>query len=112
MDSLNLKSNESHHEKLDNNLFVYLWNEDVCKVDKLEDLPCFLPSKLIRRTFLYKMENGEKLRAKVARKLNNWDADNHKNIKFILDIGDDGIEEVMSYVEVCDRIETMIEAEQ
>ena len=38
--------------------------------------------------------------------------DNHKNIKFILDIGDNGIEEIMSYVEVCDRIETMIEAEQ
>ena len=58
------------------------------------------------------MENGEKWRAKIARKLNDWDADNHKNIKFILDIGDDGIEEIMSYVEVCDRIETMIEAEQ
>ena len=52
------------------------------------------------------------MRAKVARKLNDWDADNHKNIKFILDIGDNGIEQIMSYVEVCDRIEAMIEAEQ
>ena len=82
MDSQNLKSNESHHEKLDNNLFVYLWNKDVCKVDKPEDLLHFLPSELIGRTFLYEMENEEKLRAKVARKLNDWDADNHKNIKF------------------------------
>ena len=49
--------------------------------------------------------------AKVARKLNNWDADNHKNITFILAIGDDGIEQIMSYIEVCDRIEAMIEAE-
>ena len=58
------------------------------------------------------MENREKLRAKVARKLNDWDTDNHKNIQFILDIGDLGIEQIMSYVEVCDRIETMIETEQ
>ena len=43
MDYLILKPNESHHEKLDNNLFVYLWNEDVCKVDKPEELPYFLP---------------------------------------------------------------------
>ena len=27
-------------------------------------------------------------------------------------IGDSGVEEVMSYVEVCDRIEAMIEAEE
>ena len=58
------------------------------------------------------MENRKKLRAKVARKLNNWNADNHKNIKFLLDIGNTGIEQIMSYVEVCDRIEAMIEAEQ
>ena len=110
MDFQNLKSNESHHEKLDNNSFVYLWNENVCKVDKLEDLLHFSPSELIGCTFLYKMENKEKLRAEVARKLNDWDIDNHKNIKFILNLGNMGIEQVMSYVEVCDRIEAMIEA--
>ena len=75
-------------------------------------LATFLPSELIGRTFLYEIENGEKLRTKVARKLNDWDADNHKNIKFILDIGNTGIEQIMSYIEVCDRIEAMIEAEQ
>ena len=65
MDSQILKSNESHHEQLDNNSFIYLWNEDVCKVDKPEDLPRFSPSELIRRTFLYEMKNGEKLRQKL-----------------------------------------------
>ena len=58
------------------------------------------------------MENGEKLRAEVARKLNDWDSQNHKNIKFLLKIGDSGVEEVMSYVKVCDRIEAMIETEE
>ena len=75
-------------------------------------MPCFSPSELIGHTFLYKIENEENLRTEVARKLNDWDADNHKNIKFILNIGNMGIEQVMSYVEECDRIEAMIEAEQ
>ena len=52
------------------------------------------------------------MRTEVARKLNDWDLDNHQNIKFLLNIGNMGIEEVMSYVEVCDKIEAMIEAEQ
>ena len=85
-----MKSNESHHEKLDNNLFIYSWNEEVCKVDKLEDLPYFSSSELIGCTFFYKIKNREKLRAEVARKLNDWDADNHKNIKFILNISNLG----------------------
>ena len=67
---------------------------------------------MIGRTFLYKIKNKEKLRAEVARKLNNWDTDNHKNIKFNLNIGNTGIEQVMSYVEICDRIEAMIEAKE
>ena len=72
----------------------------------------FSPSELIRRTFLYKIENGEKLRAEVARKLNDWDSQNHQNIKFLLKIGNSGVEEVMIYIEVCDRIEVMIETEE
>ena len=73
-----LKPNETHHEDIDQNQFIYSWNKDICKVDKPEDLSCFSFSELIDHTFLYKIENREKLRAKVARKLNNWDADNHK----------------------------------
>ena len=65
-----------------------------------------------RQNLLYKIKNKEKLRAEVAKKLNHWDIDNHKNLKFILKIGDSGIEQIMSYVEAYDRIEAMIEAEQ
>ena len=73
------------------NTFVYSWNQDVCKIDKIEDLPQFSPSELIGRTILYKMDNGEKLRAEVVRKLDTWDSDNHKNIKLLVSIGDSGI---------------------
>ena len=45
------------------------------------------------------------------RKLNDWDAHNHQNIKFLLKIADQDVEEIMTYVEVCDHIEAMIEAE-
>ena len=103
---------EPHHGETSPSTFIYSWNKDICKVDKPEDLPRFSPSELIGRTFLYEMENGEKLRAEVARKLNDWDSQNHKNIKFLLKIGNSGVEEVMSYAEVCDRIEAMIEAEE
>ena len=55
------KPNETHHEDMDQNQFIYSWNEDICKVDKPEDLPCFSPSDLIGHTFLYKIENKENL---------------------------------------------------
>ena len=103
---------EPHHDKTSPSTFIYSWNKDICKVDKPEDLLHFSPSELIGRAFLYEMENGEELRAEVARKLNDWDSQSHKNIKFLLKISDSGVEEVMSYVEVCDRIEAMIEAEE
>ena len=94
------------------NTFVYSWNQDACKIDKVEDLPKFSPSELIGRTFLYKMDNGKKLKAKVIRKLDTWDADNHQNIKLLVCISNSGIEDIMSYVKVCDYIEAMIEAEE
>ena len=62
-----LKANEAHHENIDQNQFIYSWNKDICKIDKLEDLPCFSPSELIGCTFLYEIENKKKLRAEVAR---------------------------------------------
>ena len=73
---------EPHHGETSPSTFIYSWNKDICKVDKPEDLPRFSPSELIGRTFLYEMENEEKLRAEVARKLNDWDSQNHQNIKF------------------------------
>ena len=114
-----LESNDSRDKKVpeDNrepsgNIFVYSWNQDACKIDKVEDLPKFSPSKLIGRTFLYEMNNREKFRVKVMKKLDTWDADNHQNIKLLVNIGDSGIEDIMSYVEVCDHIEAKIEAEE
>ena len=64
--------------------FVYSWNEDVGRIKKEEELPKFSPSELIGRTFLMDMENGERVKAQVMRKLNDWDAHNHQNIKFLL----------------------------
>ena len=58
------------------------------------------------------MENRERLRAEVVRKLNDWDSDNHQNTKFLLKIGDCCIKEVMSYIKVYDRIEAIIKTEQ
>ena len=39
-------------------------------------------------TYLKERKNGEKVRARVAKKINDDDADNHQNIKFLLELGD------------------------
>lgn len=68
-------------------------------------LPHLSIEELMGRTFLLDMEDGQRLRAEVVRKINNQDADNHTNIKLLCKVGDEGAEEILSYQEICDMIE-------
>ncbi len=49
-------------------------------------LPYFTPDELLNRTFLFEVD-GQQMRARVVRKIMDNDADNHQNIKFLLEIG-------------------------
>ena len=74
-------------------------------------MPTFDPADLIGRTFLLPPEEkGERHRAKVARKvLEIIDQENgHRveNINFILDIGNGKIEELISYNQLFEHLET------
>ena len=68
-------------------------------------LPRFSPEELMKRTFIYPTDDGQKLRAKIIQKINDADADNHQNIKFLCQVGDEGAEEIIAYTEICQLIE-------
>ena len=73
-------------------------------------MPQFNPDDLIGRTFLLPpQENGERLRAKVTKKVveNIETADGNRipNINFILDIGEGKDEELITYNQLLDHLE-------
>ena len=49
-------------------------------------------------TYLKETENGEKVRARVVKKINDDDALNHQNIKFLVEPRDGETEELITYV--------------
>ena len=70
----------------------------------------FDPDNLIGRTFLLPpQENGERLRAKVTKKvveeIEAADGNRIPNINFILDIGEGKVEELITYNQLLDHIE-------
>ena len=76
-------------------------------------MPLFSPDELIGLTFLLGEEDGRTFRAKVVKKINDKDAENHQKIKFLIQVGDEasGYEEIMAYNELSDLIEHQHEAE-
>ena len=55
-------------------------------------LPCFSIEELMGRTFLVDMEDGQRLHAEIIQNINDQEAQNHKNIKLICKVGDEGAE--------------------
>jgi hypothetical protein len=60
------------------------------------NLPKFSPKQLLGLPFLKEMEDGTMIRAKVTDKLNDLDAQKQKNIKMLLEVGEDGYEEIVT----------------
>ena len=69
------------------------------------NLPRFSVEELMQRTFLYDIQDGQKLRAQIIKKIEDEDAKNHQNIKFLCKIGDDYAEEILTYNEICQLCE-------
>jgi hypothetical protein len=68
------------------------------------DLPTFTPDDLLNRKLIYDIE-GERYNATVVRKLNDRDSKNHRNLKFLLEIGEGNFDAIITYNELCDLIE-------
>ena len=79
--------------------------------ESLIEIPKFSPEDLLGLTFLKETPDGEKLRAKVTRKIMDRDAENHQNIKFLINCGDDAYEEIIAYNELSDIIDRQHQAE-
>ena len=73
-------------------------------------LPRFSPDELIGRTFLYEVDD-QRIRAKVIKKILDRDAENHQNIKMLISIGDDQLEELIAYNELSDLVSEQMDAE-
>jgi hypothetical protein len=46
-----------------------------------------------------------------VRKIDDLNAQNHKEIMMLLKLGDDEAEQLMSYTELCDQIDVMMQAD-
>ena len=84
--------------------------QDDADPSHIKPMPEFDPDDLIGRTFfLPPQENGERLRAKVTKKvveeIEAEDANRLPNINFILDIGEGKVEELITYNQLLDHLE-------
>ena len=68
------------------------------------NLPRFSPEELLGLTFLYDTGDGERVRAKIVKKIHDKDAENHERIKMLISYDDDRVEELISYNELCDLV--------
>ena len=74
-------------------------------------MPGFNPDDLVRRTFLLSPgDNGERLRAKVTTKvvedIEEADGERVQKLCFILGIGNGKLDEIISYNQLVDHLET------
>jgi len=75
-------------------------------------LPRFSPDELIGREFIRNHDDGKGYRAKVIRKILDNDAENHKNIKFLVELGEGEFDEIIQYNTLCDMIEQIDDHEE
>ena len=84
--------------------------QDDADPSHIKPIPQFDPGDLIGRIFLLPpQENGERLRAKVKKKvveeIEATDGNRIPNINFILDIGEGKVEELITYNQLLDHLE-------
>ena len=73
-------------------------------------LPKLSPEELMGLTFI-RESDGQKLRAKVIRKINDDDAANHQNIQFLVEVGNGDVDEIIAYAELSALVEAQREEE-
>ncbi|MEL7079570.1 MAG: reverse transcriptase domain-containing protein, partial [Cyanobacteria bacterium J06582_2] len=74
-------------------------------------LPRFSPDDLLKRSFVRELDDGQKVRATVVRKILDKEAEDHQNIKFLLEIGEGGFDEIIGYGELSQIFSDLHDAE-
>jgi hypothetical protein len=70
------------------------------------------PDELLGMTYLRDMEDGQQMNAWVSKKISNEDAQNHQDIKFMIEVGEGAFDEILANDELSDLSEKMIQEEQ
>jgi hypothetical protein len=73
------------------------------------DLPTFTPNDLLNCKFVYDIEGRNDTMQTVVRKLIDRDAENHRNCKFLLEIGEGNCDAIITYNELCNLLEQQAE---
>ena len=68
------------------------------------NLPQFSPKELLGLTFLYDVGDGERVQAKIAKKIVKKDAENHEQIKMLISYDNNRVEELIAYNELWDLV--------
>jgi hypothetical protein len=61
---------------------------------------------------LHTLADGQKVRAEVVHKIDDINTQNHKDIMMLLKLGDDEAEELMTYTELCDKLDAMMRSDE
>jgi hypothetical protein len=75
------------------------------------NLPKFSPEELTGLTFLHEMDDGQKYRATIVKRINDNDSQNHEKIKFLVTLGHGEFDEIIEYNELSAIVEAQHEAE-
>jgi hypothetical protein len=68
-------------------------------------LPEFSEDELLGQTHLREMEDGQWMRARVSRKTQDVDANNHQQIKFLIEVSEGTFDKIVACNELSDLIE-------
>jgi len=67
-------------------------------------LPSFAPDELLNRTFIRETEDGRKFRATVTKKIQEIDDSRQKRLRFLVELGDGEVDEIIDYNVLSDLI--------
>ena len=70
-------------------------------------MPRFSPDELIGKSFVRTIDDDTSYKATVLRKIQDHEAHNHANIKFLVELGDGAFDEIISYNTLCECIEQL-----
>jgi hypothetical protein len=70
-------------------------------------VPRFSPDELIDKTFVHTLDKEKSYRATIVRKIQDLDARNHANIKFLVELGDGAFDEILAYGTLSECIEDL-----
>jgi hypothetical protein len=62
---------------------------------------------LLGKTFVRTLDDGKSYRANIGRKIQDLHAENHANIKFLVELGDGAFDEIIAYGSLFECIEDL-----